>query len=244
MTEHTKRKHFKIAHVIDEITLRQLERILSTIHADIEYVVYLKDGSRIIGHSANDVIALPNSKTNPIGNLEIEVWNESTRQHITVDLRSQLFGGSVGYSVEGSEQECIAWSQQIDEWVNEIKPWYSQIAVTNFVNFNIKLVAVAIVVLAFIGGIFILATGINTDSSSNDESSPGSVIVNLAFPTAFVLGILLNIIKHRLFPIATFATGYGKKRHEAKQRWRDFIGVTVIISFLVNVFAAWVMGGG
>lgn len=242
MSDTWKRRSFKIAYVIDEVALRQLQRILSETGVGCEYTIALEDGSQMTFDDVEDVISMPNSKINPIERISAASWNMLEKMRISMELRPGLYGGAIEYMTSGTEQQCIAWSRKLDEWVDEAKTWYSRIAVTDFVMFMLgSSLVLAFVVLLF-GSIFLLVRGESTDSESDDGSSLVIAIFGLVVFTTFALGLILNVIRTRLFPIATFAIGYGKKRHEGTQRLREFVGITIIVSFLVNILAAIILG--
>lgn len=246
MTQTTKIRSHKIACVIDEIALRQLGRILSEIDAPPCFTVSLEDGTKLEFDAVEKVIDMANSKTNPIVGIDARVRDKGQDKEIAVYLANPLMTGSpVYYSIAGSQQECILWSRQLDEWVSEAKAWYSRIANVDFVTFNFGLLVGLILALFVVAAIYILLGGVSTENggdAKSEDSSPLNAILILAAVMAFLLGSILNVVRNRLFPVWTFAIGYGKKRYEGQKRLREFIGVAVIVSFLINVLAALVLG--
>jgi thiol:disulfide interchange protein len=55
------------------------------------------------------------------------------------------------------------------------------------------------------------------------------------------LGLIINFIRSRILPVATFLIGDGIKRHETIVSWRRAIGVGFFLSLLASVFATWLL---
>ncbi len=244
MKQTRKTRNFNYAYVIDDIALRQLSRIFAEIEGEEIYTVAFTDGTKQTFNSIEPIINLPNSSRNPIKEIEAATVAKSGAR-INLALGSLAFGKrTIDYTVSGSEQQCRLLAWEIEEWIDETKSWYSRLATTDFVNFNITLVVTLFMALFVIAVIYVALIGIDSNSDSGDDDSPlsGNSILGFALVMALAIGLVLNIVRNRLFPVSTFAIGYGKKRHEEKQRLREFVGITIVLSFLINILAAIVVG--
>ena len=233
-----KNKDLRLGFVVDSYALERLASILGSANNKMDFSVYLADGTSYEFNNIKDVLNLQNSKNRPIKKISVETpFQDGTRA--TVSFRGDNILDTIGYNLTGEEKDVLYLADKLDEWIGSIKPWYSRIATVDFVSFLSGSLLVVFAAVILITGIVMLIRGdFFTPMSESKEDSPTGFIYVFFF--VFLSGIVLlaNIIRSKIFPVATFAIGDGIQRHHQLKRWRELLGAVFILSVLANVITS------
>lgn len=87
----------------------------------------------------------------------------------------------------------------------------------------------------------LMSAGLSARFPDSDAGSSVALtlLLNWAWLPAVIIGALLNAIRAPLFPVATFAIGYGVKRHEQTQTIRNIVFVVFGVGVFASVVATW-----
>ena len=165
-------------------------------------------------------------------NARADNWSKS------VHLRfSKSSWENIELRIKGTEQVVSRLNDDINDIVDGIRPWYSKLARIDFGY-----------VIAFLYGSIFMCIGRKfLNETKETDKGPSSeklflwfVFFVCGFAIVFCLSWLLNKLKTRVFPIATFALGQGEQRYhlDEKIRWTIVIGfiVSLIASLVVSLF--------
>ena len=171
---------------------------------------------------AEDVINnFENPKSKRLKEMLITGRNEGLRtsrirvhEWITIDL-------------EGEEKELEKVLQEIEDEIENMKPWYKHISSTDLVKVGLMMPAVI-----FFGALLIASIyGIEESGSSQSKETLLGTLILLG-PT--LLFILLDYIKKWTFPKKTFAIGKGVDRFETMENVRWAIVTSLVIPIILT----------
>ncbi len=174
-----------------------------------------------------------NSARTAIQSLEIEGRSREPERTIEITIGGR-FTHKVAVSIRGEEMDVSALKTKISDTIFGMKAWYSVVAKVDLFY-----------VWTVIGFLFI--TTIAAMTPGEDPRKPGrsfqdALRIVLQLTGSFVaIGFVVagaGKLRSRFFPMISFATAQGIKRHQFDEqvRW------TVIVSFLVGLAGAAVYG--
>jgi hypothetical protein len=241
--QQTKTSSKRMAFVVDESVLRRLDEVLKT-WGDPSYEVQAKDGTVTPCPDLDCLLDQSNSQSRAITRISAESRpmkrDVQSYQHLNVNLNDSRFD-NVDYRVVGDSDRVFILANRLDEWLTEIRPWYAPIAaldrsdVTTF--FLAPLSSIMVIFLVALG----VLIGLQVQSIGTHFDMPvGSAILGGVGAAVFTyilisLGTHLGPVKDRLFPLATFAIGYGQKRYEQMRKIHDIALRSVVLAIVVGV---------
>jgi|GEM_PF-4059025 len=180
-----------------------------------------------------DLLNFENPPNKDIQRLRIRARSEDLKTYVSIKLDNSRWH-NIALSVEGREEDVIQMSEQVDERLAAMRPWYSFWA-----RFDMSWLP-GILFATFFAGVA-LATYIRrgdqpAPKSPNYSFGDWSLIILLGL-TPTILGFLLNRVRRGTFPMGVFAIGQGEKRHTDKEVLRTVVFVGFIISFLSSIVA-------
>ncbi len=241
----TKTRSFRWAYMVDEDSLRRLDRLLneevlseaepSPTYEDapreFTYQVYFSDGSNLRTYSLDEVVDLPNSRDRRITSIAVSepFWLHDLRVHISFRQYSSI--AAVEYEVAGEASKALHLADRLDQHLSAVRQWYTPlIRVNEFKVLSILMFLFALAYLAF----FVYA--MNTEGITTIP--PAIATFSFLGPVAImVIGAVFLWLRRKLFPVATFAIGQGVARNKNLNYWRNVLGIVVVLGLILNVVA-------
>lgn len=116
--EITKSRDFRIAFLINERKLRELDSIIRKNSTHVEYNVDCIDGRSMVFTSIDELINYPNRKEKQISRIEItNTYKDSVRFRVSL-------GSMISYRVVADEEKIDFYSSQIEDFIFSLKQWY------------------------------------------------------------------------------------------------------------------------
>jgi hypothetical protein len=245
--EAEKTRSLKIAFVVNADHLRHLARVLGKVSEQVEYTVGFSDGTNVRYADVEEVINQANSGEHSITSLIAGTPEEKTLDDIRympsrggpgepstkvavgppatayVTLRkSKLESPSLEYTITGPQREVVFLSLQLDDWVAEIRQWYS--AGQSFEAAGAFYAFIALIAPPLVWGYasrFLFPQAAKT-------------------PWDKYLIVLLYVAEFailKLFPRGTFAIGRGATQHESLVWLRRGVLAALVVSIIAGVIA-------
>ncbi len=158
----------------------------------------------------------------------------SSRAHISLGNASS---SNIYIGIEAEEGACVALNTDIGNRLEAMRPWYSPLWRFDFVNVFYIITWVPILLLLGAVGLGMIRLGQSQNSASNADTGRG-VLIGIA---PVVLGIVVNATRGRLFPIASFLVGQGKKRDRNIELARNLLAIGLVVSILGSLVATWLL---
>src|SRR5260221_4666970 len=125
-----KRRSIQTAFILDEAHLRELDDNVAQVDFPRKCGDRTADGNILDCRDAETVIRQTSLNTQPI--VEIEVITPlDERPNVRIILRKvrdQEHPDTIYYSVVGTETEVPYLYGRLDEWIEELRPWYARLA--------------------------------------------------------------------------------------------------------------------
>jgi len=140
----------------------------------------------------------------------------------------------------GPEESVAKVSDDVHEVIDGMRAWYSFLfAKRDFVN-----VAFAVLAIGFV--LLLIATALGwfngppspvTKSRDEAQQSAAFMLMLLGGLGGLIgTGMLLNPLRNRWFPYATFAIGQGVDRYQRAEKWRSALFIAPIVSLICGIF--------
>jgi hypothetical protein len=234
-----------MAFVLDDDLIRRLVNILVretsegskadeiSHHEDIVCEATFFDGTEMQNASVEDILALPNSRRSRIKAIRVSTLYRS-RVRASIRFNNQRIA-PVSYYLSGENRDVLVLSDKLDDFLPQIRPTWSPLARFSFVMFFVILY-IASFTLASLYLAFSYVFFPNELSGTTSESPPGSTSLFLAVVfLIFVVGLVLDWIRTKLFPMGTFAIGQGVKRSRNLNFARGVFLTAIIIPVLLEL---------
>jgi hypothetical protein len=216
----SKTRSLKVAFLLDLTSLNNLQTLLLEIQGDIEYKVKFSDGTTV-KYDVNEVIGQPNAGRKSIIGVTVSVAGQPGRS-LFLRMRGDP-EPSVEYTLTGTQQEVIYFSDKLDDWIASCTRLYSPFYSSNLgLLIVICVIALPVILMNRIARLF--------PRNGSDWHS------YLPIATLLCVGVAeYGILK--LFPRATFAIGHGATR----ERLFDALRVSVVLAFAIACLSEWLM---
>lgn len=215
--ETIKSKEYKIAYLINDRKLKELETIINEFTNEIKYKIKCTDGSEIKFESIENLLEFPNRKNRQYKEIEIYTPYGSSEQ-IIVTLSSSAFS-PMRYVIRGNENTVEYYSNKIEGFLQSLSRWYSIIGVNN---------TVSLLLVMIISGLIMFAT--ITAININDN------FIIIYFFLIFPMLFLLDKSRLYIFPVASFELKDGIERTKLKDSLRNLVLVGIVLSAIVGFF--------
>jgi hypothetical protein len=214
--ETSKTRSLKVAFLLDPDSLRSLQTLLSEIKGALEYRVKFSDGSTIKYGDVDDIITQPNAGRKFITAIIASVEGQPGHS-IFLTMRGDP-EPSVEYSLMGVQRDVFYFADKLDDWIASCTQWYSM-----FYSSNLGLLlAIGVIALpVFLTGR--VAKAFPPNKTNWQSYLPLTTLIVVSVAEYWAL---------KLFPRATFAIGYGAKRHQLF----SVIRIGVLLALVVALF--------
>jgi hypothetical protein len=171
-----------------------------------------------------------------ITELKIAGLDERGYEKLSVTLNSDA-RHNVRIYVNAEDQIGISLNEIANDFIDSLRPWYSWVSRTDWYLATFGL-WVLFWVISY-GPILMKAEFITIKSS--DEGFPlhalGKGVLLGTLP--MFLGVALNMVRSRFFPMGFFAFGHGHNRHSRLEVIRTVVIVAFMISIISSVVVTW-----
>lgn len=224
--EVSKTRNFKLAYLINERKLRELDSIVKEVSDEVEYQVSCVDGTSIKFTALDDLINYPNRKEKQYKEIEVRSsYSSSSSVRISVNFMSYFYSESIRYRISGDERNVDYHAGKIEGFIMSLKQWYSFLSVNNILS---------IAIIAIIGQLIPIAILFSLDMHERYDT--------LWWVAGFFTSMLAlygyDKVKVYLFPISSFELGDGIDRIKTQNFVRNLILVGILLaallSYLVN----------
>lgn len=183
--------------------------------------------------SLDQLLVFPNSRSKRIQSLRITAASPDSRTRASLTFST---GHSpLHVSADGPEEAVSRFSEEVNDSLEGMRPWYSFLAKRDFVNLGFLIVGTILVAAIVAIALGFVKTPPPSPATSDPRAEATAYAVMIGGMAVVLIGaILLNRVRDRLFPLATFALGQGVERYRRAELWRW----TVVIGFLVSVAAS------
>lgn len=224
-----KERRFRIAFALDESVLRGIDRVCREKSSKVDYTLHCSDNTKFSFDSVEHVISFPNHDLRRITALHISTaWSELPR--ISVGFRSEGYL-PVSYTIIGEERDLFFLSDQLEQQIGRTRQWYTPFVVRDFVLLGLGV----FLFLILLGNLYLFSYVIRGGviPPSTEESATNTAYYSGGIVVIFIGIAVLEWIKSRVFPVATFRIGDGIKRDDRLSNLQKL----VIGGFIVNVLA-------
>lgn len=218
--ETSKTREKKVAYLLNEKKLKELQNILNPLSEDLVYEVSCIEGTTIKFTSLDEFLRYPNRKTKQYKRIEIRTPYSIT-ETVSIIFSNNPYQ-SITYRVSGEEDKVDSYSVKIEDFLVSLKRWYSMLSTNAFVSISM-------------GSIFLVVLMNSMLSTFHSLRS-----INPFIAAVFAIPCFYIYDKTRLFlfPVASFELGDGVERVRLKDNIRNTVLVGVflaaIVGFLVN----------
>lgn len=236
-----------MAFLVDGERLRRLDRLLEEkvlakeqpSYQDASkrpnYRVDFSDGSNLATTSVDEILDDPNSRQRRITAITINTPYTNRRLRARISFRPYNFGSSIEYEVSGDTASVLGLADELDQRLQGFRQPYSPILRVNFF-----LLAAAYFVILYLYAATVSAM---TDAPDTAASLREVLFSWLLVFGPFVAAALLQWLRSRLFPVATFAIGQGLARNKTLNFWRVVVIVGLVVGVVSSVIATGLLEG-
>lgn len=180
--------------------------------------------------SVIDVKKYDNQNDRRITSLWISARSEDLERRVSIRLVGRR-SINVTISLKGPGMTVASCMKKIEEWLEEMRPWYARFASPTVYFFG----PVLVVLLILFG---IIAWKAVTGKMDNKplEFTPQFLLTNIAWSLFTVVNtVMLNAFQNWLFPVAVFAIGQGDEREKRLASWRSVILGLIGLGLIVGI---------
>lgn len=221
------------------LTWEDLERFLSSVGGVLpKYSIDAACTDRLNRsfETIDDLREFGNPERCAITELKIVGLDERGYEKLSVTLNSDA-RHNVRIYVNADDQIGIRLNEIANDFVDSLRPWYSWVSRTDWYLATFGLWVLFWVIRY---GPILMNTEFITIKSS-DEGIPirafGKGVLLGSLP--MFIGVALNIVRSRFFPMGFFAFGHGHNRHNRLEVIRTVVIVAFVISIISSVVVTW-----
>jgi hypothetical protein len=237
------------AFVLDEAALARLDRVLAGLDAPRRYLIATGDGLRAEADSLAALLSAPPAAALPITGLTASTAGSGPTRAV-ISLRGAGRSGTIAYDVTGDAAEVLHLAGQLEAWLDGITPWYARLAVTDLTGVVVGLgllawlTAVVVTNRGAAGGLLPFPEALLAPFSA-PAGAAGLALALLAALGLLAVSALLDRLKRWLLPVATFAIGPGRRRHQRLVAVRtQVLGLGIALPILAVLAFCWLGGAG
>ena len=204
--------------------IRRLVTALTASVGSVSWEIECADGVSRSGSNIEELLAFDNPPDREIQRLIVRARSDDGRAIASVELGGKV--ASVSASIDGPSELVQQFRTALEPQLFGLRAWYTRVARLDFISVVLFFFFVMWLTVTIGMALGILAT--------NDEPGlplRGQAVAYTMIAGAIGAGWLLNRLRERIFPVATFEMGQGKRRHELleKVRWG------VVVAFIVSL---------
>jgi hypothetical protein len=219
--------------VITALELSTLEKRLTPLIGPIKYRALCSDGIRREFSSLQELVEFDNAPRRAITVLLMSARSEDFRTVFSLLIQSET-SRSIQWNVEGSESAVVATKDALESFFSSVRaPYFFLARFDYFLAFSIVF-PVAFLIWALPG----LPSLIRNPDLMRKATPWGLISGFFLGMLPALVGVFLNQLRNRVFPMASFCLGQGIKRHEAKTFLRTAVVLGVLVSIVGSVIGA------
>ncbi len=157
---------------------------------------------------------------------------------------------TIYYSIVGSETEVPYLDLRLDQWINDVRPWYAGLVKLDIIFTLAAVLCMASLLLVIFFGVidvWLFSRGIPVPVSAPKpiEPSLALTVAGLILVLLLVTAIILGIVRGWLFPTVQFALGPGLRGYHRIVRARRVVAVLLaaLFTLLCGIFVNWIARG-
>jgi len=213
--------------VIEEKHIKDIWELLQSRIGPPEITILCTDDIERRYDTWKNFILFDNSKSKEIKEIAINAESKDHSKQASINFSSSI-SSQVYMRIKASEQVVVRLNSDIEDILDNVKPWYSKFVKIDF--FYIIMFAFAFGTMYF----YITHPNVETNNKSDGNEALAVLVLLSIMATVVVVSILLNKLRSRYFPTSVFAIAKGLDRYkfDEKIRW------TVIVGFVISVVAS------
>lgn len=226
--------------LVEADDLESLCELISSFSEHIRITAKCRDNIEREPENLGELIAYENALAREIIELRIIGRSDDWERSVRLKLSNSLLE-SFSLDIEGPEDSVSQLADTLQEKLVGMRPWYASAAKTSMLAFGVSItvfLALASIIIANI------LPKTPADSSAAPETwQRNAFIWGIAFALLFgppILGVVLDRVKARVFPVATFAIGQGLKRHNTGELVRSVVILGFVVSLVAGVVSYWI----
>jgi len=182
----------------------------------------------------DDLLNYENSSQREIHTLRLAGISNDSSKSARLTVKNTLVGDSFDLEATGPEEDVARLTDKIQEILAGLRPKYGFLAKTNLFYLGIAFavfIAITVVLLASI-----IPKTPASASTSPESWQSNAIVTGISLLVALgpiILGLVLELLKSKVFPLVTFGIGQGKRRHT----FREYIRTVIIVGIIVSMVA-------
>lgn len=221
---------WKHAYALEEDHIKKLWTLLEDRIGEVEAELHCAHDTKLKVKELKQLLGYANSSERQIISMSLRAWKKADTSAWLVFPPSNDYTSGIRVELNASEDVVQRLKDRIREVLVSSRPWYSRIARNDYISHALN--------------IFLVVSCLFTFLSTSGLVGADAQILRpyfwiVVFPVVGLLGgWVLNVLSRRVFPMASFCIGEGKKRYGVMEnvRW------VVVIGFTVGIAASAVVG--
>jgi len=220
-------KDYKVACQISEEDLHQLDRTLTKVNETPQYELTFEDNISYDSNSISEIVQLIKQEPNLVESLNIKVSNTTSDVYVSIKVicNKSLMRG-ISYYSESKNDDAIKIKSDLEKWIYNIKVWYS---------FITKIVFLFAFPFFSLFVMFLLTVFSPNEISKSNNNQDTLYYIFIFLVITFGIGLFLDDLKLKIFPIINFNIGYGLKRYNRLVWIHNFIALAIITPIIVTL---------
>ncbi len=224
---------FKSIYVLTDKEISKLYHIISDYCGQPKIAIHCKDQLKREYDDLDSLLAYENMKGKEITSISFISYGKGDYSERNVYLTFDSGEiTNIYINMDGPERDMTEFNEKLNERLESARPWYSFISKLDFIPvlsiLYLSLMAI-IITMSLIGIIKVVA-------SERSETSKSIGYFIGAIP--FIVGVLFNRIKSKIFPSSSFAINQGQKRYHNLESFRLVILGGLFVSIIASLFLA------
>jgi len=220
------------AFVLSATDTQTLWRLLEEFAGKTEATALCSDDLERTFDTPDELLAYDNPVSREIVKLSLASRSSdyNTRAEVSFFSNDQP---SIRLRATGAEDSVTRFKAALIDTLGGMRPWYSPVARLDFIY--------------VVGGIFLVLIMLVQAMTGDGKPTPGlsagkaGLVIIITLAMLAILGLMiwvLNLLRRRFFPVATFSLGQGQRRHDFDERIRWVVFVGLLVSIVGSLFAA------
>ncbi|MDZ7718223.1 MAG: hypothetical protein U5K72_05315 [Balneolaceae bacterium] len=208
------------AFIIESTDLNSIDKLLNELPGNSSFSIETSDGFKRDFESIEGVLSHENSSKNSIQKITINKYSNDPYLQLNISFKINNSHG-ISYFFSADDENLIPKFQRVIDLIEGTEAWYSKWTKRNFILDLILGIGLLFILLSILPASGIIQTS-NVEASTQNKAIVNLVIIGIIAAT-FLIGLLLNKIRTKIFPAGVFAIGQGIRRHRDIVSSRKFV---------------------
>lgn len=219
------------AFVLRPDDIRRIWALLEDKIGTVEAVAVCADDFEREFETVDALVNYDNFPAREIVGLQLDARTKGSEVTARIGFAVQEYAPYIQFAATGAEEQIAVLKQRVASFLEAIRPWYSGFS---WVPRSFLMYLVVCLPVVFTTFMFTLPHVQHPAVPTFHSALLATLIVAAAVVSVGIVGIALNALRKKAFPIGTFALGAGAERYQTREniRW------VVIVGFLVSMAAA------